>query len=171
MPTSRGPLPKAQALRRGGRSAPVTFTAPAAPLDSEPPAHLGEIGAFVWREVAACSWAQQSDSLAVRRLAELEDERAQLVAIINAEGHLLSRPVVSPRGDVVGEDRYANPLIAEVRRIDRQLTPLRSELGLSPMTRARLGIRILEGEDRLGRLLKDRTDQLDPRLTYPRENQ
>jgi hypothetical protein len=52
---------------------------------------------------------------------------------------VLAEPIVSPKGDVVGERRYAHPLLAELHRRDGTIGLLRDRLGLTPMARARLG--------------------------------
>lgn len=78
------------------------------------------------------------DEWAIARYADLLNERAQLRAALDVDGFILTEPVVSPRGDVVGERRVANPLLRELRQLDRALDSLGLQLGLSPAARARI---------------------------------
>jgi P27 family predicted phage terminase small subunit len=169
MPNTRGPLPDPSARRRKGEL--YVFRAEIQPLDdAAPPEHLDNIGRTVWQEATACSWVQQSDALAVTRLAELESERARAATALEDAGPLLKKPVVSPRGDVVGEESFANPMFRELRRLDAAISELRKALGLDPMSRARLGVRVLEAKTALSRLERVPEKNLpDPRLAHPLE--
>ena len=167
MTGSRGPVSKPNARRS---SAPTPYRAPAVQLPDEPPAHLDIIGQLVWREAAACTWVQASDALAVTRLAELEIERRALAAAVDEHGPLLSKPIITPKGDIAGTEFYANPAVRELRRLDTQIAELRKALGLDPMSRTRLGVKILEAESTLTRLLARRSvadDRPDPRTLHP----
>ena len=85
-----------------------------------------------WVEAWVCEWVLTSDARAIEHLARLEDERQALLDEIGSE-LLLEKVLVSPKGDVVGSERYANPLLRELRRLDGPITSLRDRLGLSPM--------------------------------------
>jgi P27 family predicted phage terminase small subunit len=66
----------------------------------------------------------------------VERERYSRIA---ADAPLLSKPIQNARGDNLGTEVYANPLISEMRKLDRALDSLSAQLGLSPQSRARLG--------------------------------
>jgi hypothetical protein len=152
---ARGPLPQANS-RRGERRRSSTALAlapghperlPATPND------LGTAGREAWREAWRCEWALTTDARAIEHLARLEDERAAVLETIGSD-LLLEKVLVSPKGDVVGSERYANPLLRELRRLDSPILALRAALGLSPMARARLGqavVRIRKDERALER--------------------
>jgi hypothetical protein len=46
------------------------------------------------------------DQLTVERLGRHEDEAAALRTIVLEDGRVLKKPIVSPRGEVVGEQGY-----------------------------------------------------------------
>ena len=169
MPGARGPLPKANAIRRDGKELTPVYRANPSQLPEAPPDDLSKMGVEVWRDAAACSWIQGSDRLAVYRLAQLEDERAAMASEIANTGLMLSRPVVTPRGDVVGEEMVANPLLRETRRIDAAILELRKALGLDPMSRARLGVRVADLAGRVRQLTTRDPAAPDPRFTHPLE--
>lgn len=78
------------------------------------------------------------DEWAVARYAELLDERTALRAALEEDGLVVREVIVSPKGGVVGERLVANPLLKELRMIDRALDSLGLQLGLSPLARIRL---------------------------------
>lgn len=78
------------------------------------------------------------DVWAVARYAELLDERAQLREALEVDGLVVREVIVSPKGGVVGERLVANPLLKELRMVDRALDSLGLQLGLSPLARTRL---------------------------------
>lgn len=78
------------------------------------------------------------DEWAITRYAELLDERAQLRDALNVDGLVIREVIVSPKGDIAGERLVANPLLKEIRQIDRALDSLGMQLGLSPAARARI---------------------------------
>jgi hypothetical protein len=138
-PKSRRGLARAR-----GEKSPVAAPAfgrpeflPSAPDD------LGTSGVAAWGEAWACEWAHISDRGSIEQLARLEDERSSLRAAVG-DDVLLEKPLVSPRGEVVGTDRYANPLLREMRRLDVPIQALRDRLGLSPLARARLGQAVVQ---------------------------
>jgi phage terminase small subunit len=53
--------------------------------------------------------------------------------------------IVSPKGDVVGERIVPNPAEQQLRRIDKALDAVTAALGLSPTSRARLGVAASDG--------------------------
>lgn len=140
----RGPLPDPQRQKRNGNPARFPAEVVADPkLPARAPAGLGKVGRAVWRDLRDLEWAQISDGKALQRLAELEDERALLTDALNEHGPVLSKPVMTARGDVVGSELYSNPAIRELRRLDVQILELLKGFGLTPMSRARLGLAVV----------------------------
>jgi len=80
----------------------------------------------------------EADTFTIRRFAELVDERQALRDALDADGPILREPVVSPRGDVVGERVVAHPALSALRAIDRALEAVSASLGLSPAARRRM---------------------------------
>lgn len=117
-----------------------TVTALVAP--PVPPSTLGERGRDVWGSVWAegAAWLTPADESLVRRVAELGDEIAAAREALLTEGVILRKPLISPKGDVVGEEPIANPAARMLRDATSQLAVLAGALGLSPASRARLGL-------------------------------
>lgn len=115
---------------------------------STPPApdDLGEAGLVAWVDAWALPWTAAVDAGAILNLARLEDERALLRAAVDEHGVLIEKAQISPKGDVVGSELYANPAVRELRRVDAATLALRDRLGLTPLTRARLGLALVELE-------------------------
>jgi len=151
---SRGPLPDATSERgrQRARLGRVPGTAvvergrdPHPAVIPEPPADLVEPdGIDAWACAWEREWAHESDRRTILHLARLEQERAVTVRAVDQHGPVLWRPVVTPRGDVAGQEAYANPAVREVRRLDAAIAPLRAALGLSPLSRARLGQAVVD---------------------------
>jgi len=146
---ARGPLPN---VERNQRVRPTRSKAVMAAVQSptivpalpaKPPADLGKAGKAVWMALRNLEWTQPSDQLAIIRLAQLEDERALLRKTLDDQGAVLTKPVTTSRGDVVGSEEYANPAIREMRRLDAQILELHKGFGLTPMARARLGLAVI----------------------------
>lgn len=135
---SRGPVPRRDSRRNRRSGASLSLVSERPGRLPVVPDGLGGAGEAAWREAWSCEWALTSDARAIEHLARLEDERAALLDEIGSD-LLLEKVLVSPRGDVVGSERYANPLLRELRRLDSPIQTLRDRLGLSPMARARLG--------------------------------
>lgn len=117
-------------------------------VESEPrpvpkaPRGLAAAGRRAWRLVMMeMPLAAPMDSLTVERFARLVDERAT-VAVEMDRGVLLTEPIVSPKGEVVGERQIANPAASMLRAIDRELDQLVDRLALVPAARARLGLTV-----------------------------
>ena len=140
----RGPLPDIERQKLLGKSPsrlPVEVETPTLPTRA--PAGLGKAGRGVWRDLRDLEWAQISDGPALERLCQLEDERALLREALDEHGTVLSKPVMTARGDVVGSELYANPALKELRRLDIQILELLKGFGLTPMARARLGLAVV----------------------------
>lgn len=149
MANSRGPLPKKSRLtaRKSASAAVVPSTLHPSRLPALPEG-LGSAGAATWKHAWGVPWAALSDRPAIENLCQLEDERAMLRAALDAHGAMLAKPIVSPKGDVVGEELYVNPVVRDLRRTDAAILALRDRLGLSPLNRARLGVAVIELEER-----------------------
>ena len=144
--TSRGPLAgnvhKLPARRRA-------VSPDIAPTREAPPAPqgLGTVGEAAWVAVMthAPMLLPNLDATTVRRFCDLIDERAALRTELE-RGVILEKPVVSPRGDVVGTELYANPVVAMLRAVDKELDALCDRLALVPAARARLGLELTTAE-------------------------
>jgi len=88
------------------------------------------------------------DRLTVERLARLEDEAADLRAEVAERGGFLWRKVQSARGEVLGEEAYEHPACVALRRLGAEQAKLCEALGLTPAARARLGLVVVETQDR-----------------------
>jgi P27 family predicted phage terminase small subunit len=152
---ARGPLSGARYGEKSGRkpkaskAAVVPVRTLMAPMvDPPPPApeNLGELGRQVWLDVweglPPSVLEAQADYLTVARLCEAAEDRAAARAAVVELGPLLEEPIVTPRGDVVGIRKVANPAAEMIRKLDRVIDAGSDRLGLSPAARARLGLTI-----------------------------
>lgn len=145
---ARGPLPnpnsrRSQAKSRQNSSDVVTsgqlsHLNVAPPTIPSAPARLTAGSKRLWSEFWACQWAQDSDLSSITLLCRLEDERARILRAIGSD-LTLERPIVSPKGNVVGTELVAHPLLRDLRRLDPVIVQLRDRLGLTPAARGRLG--------------------------------
>jgi P27 family predicted phage terminase small subunit len=160
---SRGPLPDAgskRAVRRKREAAkeqPVDVP-PERALVPDPPAYLGAVALAVWERVWREPQVLEGDYTSVERLCLLESDALRLRSIVAREGEILSRPIQSARGEVVGAERYAHPALVELRRIGKEAADLCRELGLTPAARARLGLTVVAPE-----MVPDAIDELKAR--------
>lgn len=140
-------LGRAPRRPRASRPAMEVF-APDRPAP-EPPSTLDNLGRQVWRDVfeglPTSVLNPQLDHLAVRRLCELVDLRATL-HVVMVKAPILSEPIVSPRGDVVGERVVLNPVAGALKAVDKQIDALSDRLALSPAARARLGLTVSKAQ-------------------------
>jgi len=114
----------------------------------EPPADLGAPGLRAWEQIWAEPQITVGDRLTVERLARLEDEAADLRAEVAERGGFLWRKVQSARGEVLGEEAYEHPACVALRRLGAEQAKLCEALGLTPAARARLGLVVVETQDR-----------------------
>jgi hypothetical protein len=127
----------------------------------EPPVGLGVAGRDVWIDAWTVSWTQAPDAAGIAHLARLEDEAARLVATIDEQGVVSKRPIVSPKGNVVGDEWVSHPLIGDLRKLDAQLMRIRASLGLDPASRARLALNGFEKRpDAIDELQQRRRERL-----------
>jgi P27 family predicted phage terminase small subunit len=148
----RGPLPNTERAQRLG-TARVKPTLVAvrtgdtmSQLPVKAPTGLGKAGKTVWNHLRQLEWVQPSDRAGIVRLAQLEDERSLLTKAVDEHGPLLSKPVSTSRGEVIGNETYANPAHRELRRLDAQIAEMHKAFGLTPMARARLGLAVIAVE-------------------------
>jgi P27 family predicted phage terminase small subunit len=110
----------------------------------EAPDHLGDLGRRVWADIwvgfPGAVLNDQLDYFTVQRLCEAAEERELYRGVLEKLGPVLVEPIVSPRGNVVGERAVINPAEAALRRLDKQIAADSDRLGLSPSARARLGL-------------------------------
>jgi hypothetical protein len=155
---SRGPISKAvqgksHAGHRPSTALPVEVLAPGEHrLVPAEPEGLGEVGLAVWRDAWRAAWIAESDAGAVEHLARLTDERNALCKARDASGLTLKEPIVTPKGEIVGERLVPNPLLAEIRRLDAIILAARKELGLTPMAKARLGLNVASAANQASRI-------------------
>ena len=110
------------------------------------PGHLDAAGRAAWKViVAGASLLAPVDEMAATRFCEMVDERGALRRAVG-DDLTLAEPIVSPRGDVVGERLVAHPLLRELRAIDRALAAEQAALGLTPASRARLGLAVTSAQ-------------------------
>lgn len=94
---------------------------------------------LAWEEAGA--WLTDADRQMVERLARLVDELAAFRAALDEHGPVVKEPVVTPRGEVVGEKLVANPCVKMLHDGGVELAGIAAALGLSPASRARLGLK------------------------------
>jgi hypothetical protein len=171
-----------------GERGPISRWKPSAglvPVDRlahpvDPPSAPGDLraaGLACWTSVwNTAPQLVRSDALVVAQLARMMDEASDLRAVVQEDGGpILSRPIVTPRGEVVGDERVAHPGMRELRRIDAAVLALAQQLGISPMARGRLGLTVMELElqaDAVDELRKERArrrGEPDPGIDGPRE--
>jgi hypothetical protein len=162
---ARGPLPNPNSRRsaaKSGRKAPDSAaTGQVLQLSVSPPAipaapsDLRASGKRIWAEFWACPWAQDSDRTSVMLLCRLEDERDRMLRHIGS-ALTLERPIVSPKGTIVGQDLVSHPLLRDLRRLDPVIVQLRDRLGLTPAARGRLHQPIVAQNGRPADAEKDR---------------
>jgi phage terminase small subunit len=94
----------------------------------------------------------------LERFCRLTVERQQYQTALDALGLVLEEAQITPTGAVVGQRIVLNPLIPALRAIDRALDSVSDRLGLSPVSRARLGLTVsnaLAAEATAERILGD----------------
>ncbi len=146
--TKRVDKPTSPAKRPGRavKALPPVVRAPGAV--EAPPAHLGVVGAAVWRDLWASMpiFSPRIDGHSVTRYCEAADDAAAARAEVDKRGLILDEVIPDPRGGVVGHRAVINPAEMALRRADKVLTELGDRLGLNPAARARLGLVINQAE-------------------------
>lgn len=97
----------------------------------------------LWKSAAAASWDRDADLPALT------------VYILDLDQWLRFRALVAQAPLVRGskEQLRANPLVKEMRVLERQLRATEEQFGMSPRARISLGTSLVEGVSRLDRLL------------------
>lgn len=154
----RKPGPKPNPERSALLGAPNRQLAPSRAVEllpssgpaPDPPAHLGEIGRRAWLGVwdgfGVSVLNGSLDYSTVQRFAEAMEERETYRTELARLGPTMVEPIVSPRGDVVGERIVLNPVEAALRRVNKELDAASDRLGLSPTARARLGLVVSQAQ-------------------------
>lgn len=125
------------------------------------PRGLQATGRAVWRLVwtEAGAWLAEADRPLIVRLAQLVDEIAAYRAALLEHGPVVSEPVVSPRGEVVGSKLAPNPAAKMLHDADVELNALTHALGLSPRARAQLGLTAVRTRRHLVAINRAQDDQ------------
>lgn len=120
------------------------------------PRGLKAPGRSAWRLAwSEGSWLTDADRQMVERLARLVDELAAFRAALDEHGPVVKEPVVTPRGEVVGEKLVANPAVKQLHDGGVELAGVTAALGLSPASRARLGLKTAARPRRGARTVPD----------------
>jgi P27 family predicted phage terminase small subunit len=132
---------------RGSALAPVAGAIPLSQVKPEPPGHLSEVGLEVWDLVwdYGAKVYQPADAILITRYAELQDRRAQMLRTLEQDGYF----TVGSQGQLA-----QHPAARILSDVEAKLVPLEDRLGLSPESRARLGIVTVEAESKLDSFLK-----------------
>ena len=77
----------------------------------------------------------------VERLCRLEDQAIELREAVATDGAVLRRPIQNSKGEVIGSDVTAHPALFALRRIDTAARELAAEVGLSPGSRDKMGMK------------------------------
>lgn len=123
----------------------------------EPPKHLQTSGKRVWCQVNrfASTWVNQDLDTEVLTVAcEIADDRERLKRILKKDGHFQRIPIMTARGDIVGEEIKIHPARKELRAQDAAYLRLLSVLGLTPTDRSRLKLTEAQAENEFDKWLK-----------------
>jgi P27 family predicted phage terminase small subunit len=135
------------------------------PRSPAAPKTLGAAGKAAWTLAWAQRWVEAPDRRQVEHLCRLEDEAEMLCAELDRDGATLTKPMITPRGAVVGEERYPHPALKSLRQLDKELRELRRSLGMDPQSRARLRLKAEEGPCLLDLLARKREARLKGQST------
>jgi P27 family predicted phage terminase small subunit len=138
MTMGRPPKPAEQKRRignPGGRALPELASVADLPaLPAGVPSDLGDAGRNLWVAVTstATAWLAASDHPLLLMLCEMADRREIFSAHLAEHGPVMVRP---GDGHVV-----ANPTVAMLTALERQMVHIASALGLAPTDRSRMGV-------------------------------
>jgi hypothetical protein len=85
----------------------------------KPPKGLGEAGKATWDLAWSVTWTHSPDRGTIEHLCRLEDQAALLCEALDRDGVTVTKPVVTPRGEVVGTEFYEHPALKSLRGLDR----------------------------------------------------
>lgn len=153
MTMGRPPKPAEQKRRLGNPGQrPLPDLAAVTPLPALPdgtPDGLGEDGAALWNSItgSAKAWLAPTDHPMLLMLCELADRRAGFVQHLADNGPLLMRP----DGHTV-----ANPVVAMLATLEKQMVHMASSLGLTPADRTRIGLGEVKAQNAFEQMLAQR---------------
>jgi len=150
-PNAGGPQSDHEPQRPSRRKRPATAAltvVQSRDIDLDHPASLGKVGCATWDEIVDSIPGRHDhlDLPTLTRFCELVEERDRYRVALENLGPLLSEPMVSPSGAVVGERIVPNPAEQMLRRIDKALDVLSAVLALSPGSRARMGLTVSQAQ-------------------------
>jgi hypothetical protein len=136
---SRGPV--ARASRHALAASAETSSSP--PI-GDPPEGLRLAGFELWVTVAdSAPWLTALDRPTLEALARLEDDAAIYRVALDRDGPIQREPVVTTKGQVVGERLVDHPASKALRRIEASASVLRKQLSIPVVDRTRLGLSVL----------------------------
>lgn len=173
--TGRPPKPLEQKRRTGNpgkRTLPeLSKTVALEPASSIPPVPFDlddfarGIWSMVWSSPAQAWLSPQLDApMRVKTVCRLHSEIHRLVEMIDKLGTLLSEPITTPTGIVVGERIVPNPAVKMLRDVEKQLDRELSALGFDPTARARLGLAEVKRQSILQRLIDDERQPVEGQI-------
>jgi P27 family predicted phage terminase small subunit len=98
------------------------------------PAHLKATGKDVWRNVWAAgmgAYSPDTDRNVITRYCELHDRRADLLALVEADGYMSEGYNGQP---------VAHPMLRFVESTEKELRAIETTIGFTPEARLRLGL-------------------------------
>lgn len=106
------------------------------------PDGLGVVAAAIWNNVwqALPILSPKLDHHSVLRYCEASEDAVRARAEVEKRGLIIDEPMADPRGGILGYKAVLNPAEAAQRRADKVVTELGDRLGLTPASRARLGL-------------------------------
>jgi P27 family predicted phage terminase small subunit len=106
----------------------------------------------VWTD--AGKWLQTMDSPAVESFCKLCDQLADMDRQVRKDGLSFMRPIITPRGTVVGTEPYPHPLLEQMRKAEASLVKVAAEYALSPQSRTKLGLVQVQTASKFEQLLE-----------------
>jgi P27 family predicted phage terminase small subunit len=146
MPAGRPPKPielKRRTGNPGRRPLPdKAKTVALVPSDGAPvPLALKAAGREVWaRAQDHAIWLSRLDLMLLEILCKAVDQHDEMNRLVAEDGLVQIEPIVTPAGHVVGEKKVANPLLKELRALEKQIHSSAAALGFDPTSRSRLGL-------------------------------
>ena len=156
----RKPVPIERQIRLGnpGKRALPTPLAAVEKVDyPKPPAYLLRSGRELWIKAHrfASTWINENLDVEVLKMAcEVADDRARLKRVLKKDGYYQHIPIMTSRGDVVGEEIKSHPATKELYAQNGAYLRLLSVLGLTPTDRSRLKLTEAQAENEFDKWLK-----------------
>jgi P27 family predicted phage terminase small subunit len=135
---------------RPSQKSPERLPEPVAAIPSiipDPPEHLGPTGRAIWADLwpSLPVLSPRIDRHSVERYCEAADDAAAARLEISARGVVLDEVLGDAKGGSLGTRAALNPAVLALKNSERTMTELADRLGLSPASRARLGLTISLG--------------------------